>query len=346
MDTITQGVLGAAAAQAALSRRMPRGAGLIGAVGGMAADLDVFISSFNDPTVGWTFHRHFTHSLIFIPIGGLIAALPFLWMKRFRDFRLEVMLAATIGYATHGLLDAFTSYGTQLLWPFTNLRVAWDWIGIVDPIYTITLLIGVIWTARTKQPKAVRIALLLASLYLCFGGWQHHRAVEAQRQLAAMRGHQIEHSRVMPAPGWLLFWRSVYVAKGQLYADGIKTRWFGSTLALEGGFADLTTFDDLPPNVQSNAEARRRFDIFKWFADGLIAPIEGSPNAHGDMRITAMVESLMPLWGLQFDPSSGAASRWSPPPSQRRELGRTIRSLVFGDPRYKPLPELRAAIAR
>ncbi|MGH9766542.1 MAG: metal-dependent hydrolase [Blastocatellia bacterium] len=346
MDPITQGVLGAAAAQSVMSRRLPRGAGLIGAIGGMAADLDVFIYSFNDPTVSWTFHRHFTHSLIFIPVGGLIAALPFLLMKRFKGYKREVILAAIIGYATHGILDAFTSYGTQLLWPFTNLRVAWDWIGIVDPLYTIPLWIGVIRTARTRNPNAVRVALLLTSLYICFGGWQHRRAVEMQKELAAMRGHKIEYSRVMPAPGWLLFWRSLYVSNGRLYADGIETRWFDSTLALEGGSADLATFDDLPVSVRSNTEARRRFDVFKWFADSLIAPIEASPDAYGDMRFTAAVEVLRPLWGLQFDPASGASRRWNPPPDQSRELGRTLRSLVFGDSRYKSLAELRASNGR
>ena len=349
MDTITQGVLGAAAAQSVMSRRLPRGAGLIGAVGGMAADLDIFIYSLNDPTVGWTFHRHFTHSLIFIPMGGLIAALPFLLMKRFKDHKREVILAAVIGYATHGLLDAFTSYGTQLLWPFTNLRVAWDWLPIVDPIYTVPLWIGVIWTARTRNPTAVRAALLLSSLYIGFGGWQHHRAVETQKDLAAMRGHKIEYSRVMPAPGWMVFWRSLYVSDGRLYADGIETRWFNSTLALEGGSADLTTFDDLPASAQSNPEARRRFDVFNWFAGGLIAPVSASgesAKAYGDMRFTAAVESLTPLWGLQFDQVSAASRRWSPPPNQSRELGRALRSLVLGDSRYKSLVELRAPNAR
>jgi inner membrane protein len=346
MDTITQGLLGAAAAQSALSRRLPRGAGLIGAVGGMAADLDVFIYSLNDPTVGWTFHRHFTHSLIFIPVGGLIAALPFLLMKRYKDHKREVILAAVIGYATHGLLDAFTSYGTQLLWPFTNLRVAWDWMAIVDPVYTIPLWIGVIWTARTRDPRAARAALLLTSLYILFGGWQHYRAIEAQKDLAAMRGHKIEYSRVMPAPGWLVFWRSLYVSDGRLYVDGVATRWFASTLALEGGSANLTTFNDLPPSAQSNDESRRRFGVFNWFASGLVAPIEGGQSAYGDMRFTAAVESLTPLWGLQFDPVSGTSQRWGPPPSQRRELGRMIKALVFGDSRYKSLAELRASNAR
>src|SRR5215475_1521252 len=349
MDTITHGVLGAAVAQSAMSRRLPQGAGLIGAIGAMAADLDIFIYSFNDPTVSWTFHRHFTHSLIFIPVGGFIAALPFLLMKRFKGYKREVVLVAIICYATHGLLDAFTSYGTQLLWPFSNLRVAWDWIGIVDLIYTIPLLIGVIWTARTHRPNAVRVALLLSVLYIGSGGWQRHRAVETQKELAAMRGHGIENSRVIPSPGWLMFWRSLYVSNGRLYADGIETRWFNSTLALEGGSADLTTFDDLPASAQSNPEARRRFDVFNWFAGGLIAPVSASgesAKAYGDMRFTAAVESLTPLWGLQFDQVSAASRRWSPPPNQSRELGRALRSLVLGDSRYKSLVELRAPNAR
>src|SRR5262245_16609157 len=128
MDSITQGVLGAAAAQAVLKKRLPQGAGLVGAIGGMAADLDILIRSSSDPTVSWLYHRHFTHSLIFIPIGGLIAALPFLFLKQYKDDKRWVILAAIIGYATHAPLDMFTSFGTQLFWPFSNYRVAFDWI--------------------------------------------------------------------------------------------------------------------------------------------------------------------------------------------------------------------------
>jgi inner membrane protein len=343
MDTITQGLLGAAASQAIMTRRLPRGAGFIGAIGGMAADLDIFIRSASDPTVSWLFHRHFTHSFLFIPIGGLIAALPFLWMSRFKDHKKEVILASIIGYATHGLLDAFTSYGTQLFWPFSNYRVAWDWIGIVDPIYSLILAIGVYLTSRTKRMRYVRLVFLLSSLYLCFGGWQHHRASLAQKELMAMRGHQAQHSRVMPAPGWLLMWRSVYIADGRLYADGIRVPWFGSPLALEGGSADATTFDDLPANAQSNPETKRRFQIFNWFADGLVASIGDGSNAIGDMRITAEVERLVPLWGLQFEPSSGLAQRWAPSLSTRPDVGIFFKRLLIYDPRYKPLSELRTS---
>ncbi len=339
MDSITQGVLGAAAAQSVMSRRMPRGAGLIGAIGGMAADLDVLIRSSNDPTVAWVFHRHFTHSLIFIPLGGLLAALPFLLLKRFKDHKREVLLASIIGYATHAPLDMFTNYGTQLFWPFTDYRVALDWIAIIDPVYTIPLWVGVIWTAVSKDPKFVRAALLLTTLYLvCFGAWQHHRAVVAQKQLLAARGASADQARVMPAPGWLLLWRSVYIADGRLYADGIRTPWFAPVRVLEGVSADAVTFDDLPASARTNAESRRRFEILRRFSDGLMAPVNGEATEIGDMRITAAVEGLTPLWGLQFDPTSGEAKAWRPSASIGRDYQELLRSLFFDDPRYKPMP--------
>lgn len=111
----------------------------------------------------------------------------------------------------------------------------------------------------------------------------------------------------------------------------------------------MTTFDDLPASARSNAESRRRFEVLDWFADRLVARIaaEGvGEGAYGDMRFTAAVESLTPLWGLQFDPASGDSRRWSPPPNQRREIGRMIKALIFGDSRYKSLAELRASNAR
>jgi inner membrane protein len=199
----------------------------------------------------------------------------------------------------------------------------------------------VIWTARTHNPKFVRAALLLTTLYIVgFGAWQHHRAMEAQQQLAALRGHNVEHVRVMPAPGWLLLWRSTYIADGRLYADGIRTPWLGATAVLEGGSADAVTLENLPAAAKANAETRRRFEILNWFADRLIAPIDNDANAIGDMRITSGVESLTPLWGLQFDPRSGAAAAWHPTAPLGRDYQQLLQSLLFSDDRYKPISSI------
>lgn len=312
MDPVTQGLLGAAAAQATMGRRLPRGAGLIGAVGGMIADLDILIHSASDPTVGWIYHRHFTHSLIFIPVGGLIAALPFLWRKEFRPYRREVLLAALIGYATHTPLDMLTAYGTQLFWPFSNHRVALDWIAIIDPIFTLLLTVGVFLMARGRRIAAVRLFLCLGLLYLCFGGWQHHRAMNAQARLAASRGHAVQSARVLPGFGSLWSWRSIYLSNGTIHVDGIRVPWLGSIRVLAGASIRAATIESLPAAARVNAEARRQFSILSWFADGWLARVGDDPHAIGDIRYTIAVESLTPLWGLTFDPTTGAPRRWSP----------------------------------
>ncbi len=77
MDPVTQGVLGAVVTQVKVPREQLLQGACIGALAGMAPDLDVLIRSATDPLLAIEFHRHFTHSLLFIPIGALICSLVF-----------------------------------------------------------------------------------------------------------------------------------------------------------------------------------------------------------------------------------------------------------------------------
>ena len=109
----------------------------IGALAGMAPDLDVLIRSNTDPLLFLEYHRQFTHSLLFIPLGSLLCALVF-WKTIGRGINFStVWLAAFLGYLTHGLLDACTTYGTLLLWPFSDARIAWNTIAVIDPLFTL-----------------------------------------------------------------------------------------------------------------------------------------------------------------------------------------------------------------
>lgn len=115
MDPVTQGVLGAVVTQSQVKPKQLAQAACIGAIAGMAPDLDVLIRSATDPLLAIEFHRHFTHSLFFIPFGALICSLvlyPLLGKRWQLSFK-YVYLWSFIGYATHALLDACTSYGTQ-----------------------------------------------------------------------------------------------------------------------------------------------------------------------------------------------------------------------------------------
>src|SRR5262245_1840923 len=265
----------------------------------MAPDLDLFVGSGSDPIASILYHRQFTHCSIVIPLGALLVSLLCIWMKPYKGARLAVYGAAFVGYGLHGLLDACTSYGTLLLWPFSYHRIAWDIIAIVDPIFSIPLLVGVLWTLVVKHPWPARVAVCWAALYLGFGIWQWHRASDVQQQVAEARGHVIEHRRVLPIPGSMVAWRAVYLAAGHIYVDGVRVPWWNRALVKPGGSTPLATFDIVPQAMAERDGTRRVFEVFTWFADGLIAPIEGV-SAIGDMRYAAEPSSLRPLWGIQF----------------------------------------------
>jgi inner membrane protein len=152
MDPLTHALLGATVAQATLGPRLGRKAWMLGALGGVLPDADILISSASDPLLAIEYHRHFTHSFAFVPIGGLLAAAPWLARKQNRADWRPILAAATLGYATHGLLDACTNYGTHLLWPFSDARAAWHWVTTIGPLLTLILLVGL------SSPCAARAA--------------------------------------------------------------------------------------------------------------------------------------------------------------------------------------------
>ena len=113
MDPVTQGVLGASLPQAVARNKKQLGiAGLLGVLGGMAPDLDVLIRSNTDPLLFLEYHRQFTHSLFFVPFGGVMVGvlLYYLLGKWLGLTLLATCVYTTLGYATHALLDACTSY--------------------------------------------------------------------------------------------------------------------------------------------------------------------------------------------------------------------------------------------
>lgn len=310
MDFITQNLLGAAAGQAALSRKLGRKAALLGAAGGALPDFDFLLSRFADPAFPIEFHRHFTHSIFFIPVGAAIATLPFLAIPSVRRQWKLALAAATIGCATHAVLDCCTSYGTMWYWPITDRRIAWDLISIIDPLFTIPLLIGVIISWRKRTGTGAMWALIWAMVYMSIGFVQRQRALEAQRTIAAGRDHAIEKGRVFPTLGNLLFWRSVYQSQGKLWADEIALNSVSSARIERGESIVVFTIDDLPPAARQSPRIVEVFEKLNAFADGYVAAMpDGSPSTTGplfigDMRYSRSPRRFAPLWGIGINPSS------------------------------------------
>lgn len=347
MDPVTQGALGAVAAQAICGRRLPS-AWLIGWASGMAADLDVLIQPASDPLNGLSYHRHFTHSLAFAPIGGLLCALPLLLFPRWRGKWWLALAASLIGYFTHGLLDAFTAFGTLLYWPFSHERVAWDFIGIIDPVYTGVLILGLILAVRWRRPRLATAALLISSGYMALGGWQHHRAEQVQAALAAARGDQVVHGRCMPTPLNLVVWRSVYVADGRIQQDALHVPWFGRPTVEAGKWTPLETVATLEQQLGPLTEQERRaFDRFAWFADGFTARNAGDPGLIGDMRYGMDPNRFTSLWGLVIPDQAGEPLRFRRFAIPRRAALHWMWTTLIGtNPKLVPLAVLQSELAR
>jgi len=172
MDSLTQAVLGATVYGAVMGRRQGRRALIYGAMLGTLPDLDVVIS-YPDPVSAMTHHRGFSHSLIVLSAFSVLLA----WLlarlrpsPHYSGKRLWLAICLTL--LTHPLLDAFTTYGTQLLWPFMPTPTAWSSIFIVDPVYTVPLaiatLLGLVLGMRSWIWRAVCGALAFSTVYLAF----------------------------------------------------------------------------------------------------------------------------------------------------------------------------------
>ncbi|HUU95924.1 MAG TPA: metal-dependent hydrolase [Phycisphaerae bacterium] len=339
MDTPTQGILGAVVAQAICGRKLPRSAWLIGMAGGIAADLDLLIRTSSDLLGGLTYHRHFAHAVPFIPLGALLVALPFVFWPAFRGKRWWVLAASGLAYATHGLLDACTSWGTLLWWPFSEARVAWDIIGIIAPVFTVVLLVGLVWSVLARRRRVASAALGIGLLYLGLGFVQHQRAAGVQCQLAQMRGQRIERGRVLPSPLNLILWRSIYEADGQLYADSIRVPFFGGATVWMGTSTPRVTLEDLEAEVPLDASVRAAFERFSWFADGYTAYDASAPGVVGDMRYGLRPDEFVSMWGLQLpERGRGGKAKFMHMPAHREGLSRLWPRLLGRDPQFKPLP--------
>jgi inner membrane protein len=302
MDVLTQGLAGAVMASSFAQPRQMRAAAAIGFFAGLLADADVLIRSSNDALLFLDFHRHFTHALLFIPLGGLVAAwLAWPFARRRLDFR-SIYIFALLGYFPSGLIDACTSYGTSLLWPFSDARIAWNVISIVDPIFTLVLVAGLSLTLYRRSALPARSAVVLALLYLLFGMAQRDRAETAARALAASRGHDIERIVVHPTLGNVLLWRSTYSAAGHYHVDGVRVGLVAPPIVYAGGSLPHFSLGDFP-EVEAGSVLARDIERFTHFSDGFVARHPGRPDVLGDVRYALLPNSTLPLWGIRFDPA-------------------------------------------
>ncbi|GAB4353227.1 MAG: metal-dependent hydrolase [Gammaproteobacteria bacterium] len=213
MDSVTQLTLGAAVGTALMGRRAGRRAALWGAIAGTLPDLDVFIPM-GEAVADFTYHRSFSHSLLVL--AALTPLLVWLILKchpHTRALRRRWAVTVYAVLATHVLLDSLTVYGTQIFWPLSDYPVSIGSVFIIDPAYTLPLLLGVALAMLSGHlqfgRRANAIGLLVSTTYLAWGlGAQAYVQQFAETSLSR-QGITYERLLAQPTPFNSILWRIV-----------------------------------------------------------------------------------------------------------------------------------------
>ena len=325
MDSLTQIVLGGALAAAIAPARHRRAALLAGAALGTLPDLDALplMLLSDDPIVNMTVHRSFSHSLFVLPLLGFA-----IWwlFKRFGNGRVAEAptrwcWAIQLALVTHPLLDAFTVYGTQLWWPLMPPPTMWSSVFIIDPLYTLWLLLACVAAfflrERASAQRVLAAGLVLSTAYL---GWSLLAKSmvdrEAERALAAMGLADAPRFSV-PMPFNTLLWRVVAMTP-QGFVEGER-----SLVADTGPMV----FRGYPSNVEALRAAQgiaavQRLD---WFNHGFQkAQVRDGVLVLSDLRMGAE-----PDYTFNFAVAERDGNGWRAiPPEQLRWPWQATRRLT------------------
>ena len=265
MDSLTQAALGAAIGEAVLGKKIGRKAAILGAIGGTIPDLDVLLTPFFTEFQKINIHRGYSHSILFCILGAFLFAYLLSKIKWTKEMAYsKLWLFSFLALFTHVLLDAFTAYGTQLFLPFTDWRISFDSINIIDPFYTVPLLLGVVGSVFLYQKQDKKrgipnmIGLIISSLYLLFtlGNKQHIEQVFN----AQLEEQNLPYFGILTIPVKVgnMVWYGVAKDKEHLH--------IGKYSMLEKNKIEFNTF---PINDQLlNRLDEKLVYKMKWFAQG------------------------------------------------------------------------------
>ena len=211
-------------------------------------------------------------------------------------------IICTLAYGTHGILDAFTSYGTQLLWPFTDERIAWHLISVIDPIFTIPILLLVIVAAIKNKKIYSYIALGWLIIYLSVSYIQQYRATVLIKEVISHRNHAASRLIVKPSFANIIVWKSLYESNGNYYIDAIRI--VSNSKFISGTKTKKLNIDESFPWLDRKSQQAKDIERFRWFSDNYLSQSDKYPMQIMDVRFTSLPHTLSPLWSIELNPSA------------------------------------------
>jgi inner membrane protein len=339
MDSLSQLALGAAVSVAVLRQRQPvwRSA-LLGAVVGTLPDLDVLVRQ-PEAISEMTRHRAESHSLFYLTL--LSPLLAWLWLllpasaatptPRLAPWRQSLwwpsLFAIWLTLITHPLLDALTQYGTQLALPFVAKAYAVGSIFVIDPLYTLPLLLGLGLTLSRQRLHWNGLGLLLSTAYLAAG-------LLAQLQVKTMVQQQVAAGQLPAAaktstgrllvsatPFNTLLWRIVWLETAD--NDAQPWQYHEAYYSLLDSSPQLV-WRSYPLSATALAQWQHEPLVARmlWFTDGFIK-LEASQQPQRWL-LTDLRLGQEPMYHFRFEFTELADGRLSTPQQLERPLGQRL----------------------
>lgn len=312
MDSLTQFALGSIVGCAALKDTSKKTI-LIGGLVATIPDLDVFLKPFYADGNFVVVHRSFSHSLLCATLlSGILAKLTlkkYSFQRRFLFFFLVLF--------THALLDCCTTYGTQLFWPFDRQLISFNNIHVIEPIYTLSLLIplGIITFFQKENSKKLSIiylSLLLSTAYL---GWTFCSKTMAKKAiLTNLQTQAIDYDNVLitPTPFNSFLWKAI-IKKDSLYH-----------------FGSYSIFDqEAPIRFYKKTHQPQLLNAIANYCDvqTMLRHCDGFPFVEGD-------EEKINIYAVKFGPANYAGRPIFIMPFQAKKLGTDVYEFQIIDNRF------------
>lgn len=211
MDSFTQIALGIAIAEVCAGKKLKNKTFLYGTILGTLPDIDVVVGLFLNPANAVLIHRGISHSLF---LYLLISPILGWFISKIEKYKMSFITATNMVFwilFTHALLDMFTSWGTQILWPLEH-RFALKTIFVIDPLYTIPLVIALIIVWKTKntilRKKHINRGLIISTSYLLLSCFIKLYALSQFEKALVNQGIKYSEIIVKPTAFNLILWNA------------------------------------------------------------------------------------------------------------------------------------------
>lgn len=276
---------------ATMGARTPRWkAAVWGSVCATLPDLDTFIH-YGDPIRDMTFHRGASHSLFYLTLFAPVLAWIISRIHHEPHLFKRWWLSAWLVLIFHPLMDVWTIYGTQLALPFTDYPFGVGNIFIIDPLFSLPVLIGAAVALCWRSPRALKwnaIGMAVSAVYLAWTFGAQAYVTGVARDSLRAQGIDAERVEVDPTSLNSVLWRITAMTRNS-YVEGLYSL-FDDTRDI--------AFTEHPRGAALYERLRGDWNVDRmaWFTHGFFK----MERRDGVVTISDLRLGLEPYYGFTF----------------------------------------------